>query len=188
MMLTIGRIGHYLVLTLCVLTLWALASETAKAALVFTLERQDDYTAKVNVLQNLDVATDYFSLRGALAEDGNSDIDGYDTEMVVGGITSYYYYAEDGEPNLRIEALTTFQIGEGTGFIIATLNEVFANIGTHGSVFSKEGDEIGEWSIVAPVPIPAALPLLASGLMGLSWLRRRLRVVERNAKKSSSCP
>lgn len=48
-------------------------------------------------------------------------------------------------------------------------------IGTGGDItfFDEEGPVVtGEFSVV---PVPAALPLLATGLAGLAWLRRRQR-------------
>lgn len=154
----------------------SLTAGRAEAALVFTVERQSAHTARVSVSGDLALATVFISLNGATSTKGDTGTDGALTGISIGGVTSGFYYTRYLQSNFVISGASIFPAGSASGSILATINETWAGIGTGGKVFSGEdgnGVEIGSYRIIAPVPVPAALPLLASGIVGLGWLRRR---------------
>lgn len=116
-----------------------------------------------------------------MATDGTVGVDGASTGLSVGGILSSSYFSRIGTKDFVIatdDVKFPFGPGPAFGSILATMDETWAPIGTKGEVFtdsSGTGSIIGTYSIVAPVPLPAALPLLASGIAGLGWVRRRQR-------------
>jgi hypothetical protein len=99
--------------------------------------------------------------------------------FVVLGVMSFVSFAGDSPYRFTgtdtASGTSTLTKTGGTGFR-------FADIGTTGKIFINFPDgtvadrfEAGTWTMVAPVPIPAALPLFGAALAGLGLVARRKR-------------
>jgi hypothetical protein len=86
-----------------------------------------------------------------------TELDGHVTSFLVGDVT-----------NSGSEALILQSAGFTDGWTMKGTMDMVAGGGSRQSVLIKAGE-------VAPVPVPAALPLLAAGIGGLALMRRRAR-------------
>ena len=114
-----------------------------------------------------------------------------DTSTTGGGALNYFSFrgqlSADAPLSVSVTVTNQFDIAELFTFAIANTNQDFARIGVLGTlgqviksvlitndVGFKEVKQI-EFDSVAPVPLPAALPLFAGGLGFLGWMARRRR-------------
>jgi len=156
---------------------------TSQAAVFLSIERISGDTARITGSGTFDIASNNFVASGGAACCGDLGLDAFTGSMNAGtSLLEYVYVRHSGSDDFILDFDSTISMGSILdGIIVATLDvETWAAIGTTGSIFDEDtGGHLGSYEIISPVPLPAALPLFAAALIGMSFLgRRRKRMAE----------
>jgi len=158
----------------------------ANAALVFEILRINDTTAQITGTGSIDIVgtgtqssgiTPYWlSLDGATSA-GDPGYDTFSGTLTLGGVDSDGVFARKTTNDFWLTFGATPVMGSAvTGLVTATLDvETWAVVGTTGTV-SAGSNMLGSYTVVSSfsaVPIPAAVWLFGSGLLGLAGIARR---------------
>jgi len=156
----------------------------AHAALVFEVLRINDTTAQITATGSLDIAgigsgdsggiaNYWLSLDGATST-GDPGFDSFIGAFTIGGATPDEVFTRKLTNDFWLTFAASPTVGSTiTGLMTATLDvETWAAAGATGTI-SAGSNIVGSYSVISAVPIPAAVWLFGSGLLGLAGIARR---------------
>jgi len=157
-------------------------SVSAQAATIWNIERLSDTQARITGTGALDAALgEDGSGFGQISFLGTNSIgdDGVDAvvgNLTLGGVQVFANFAISTRLDYFIALSGIPGVGASpSGTLLATLDaEIWAPVGTTGNVIDFTGNQpvIGTYTIVAPVPLPAAAWLFLSAIAGLFSIKR----------------